>query len=316
MKIKAITKQSRYEIIYIFFRRCPRLNKRWNNIEEGDKRVKKVLDEVINNIFRSTLNETKSNTPEENINDEEVINVKQPQKKLTWTCPICKVIIQHTKNVPRHQAICPSVKEIPKEKPKAKMIATVFNCDYCEACFSLQKSLTAHEKRNHVEQFCIKHKDTLINCSQCNFKSTAEKYLKIHVKKFHMEKGTFTCDTCEKQYANRDSLRVHVKTHHISVQSGFVCEVCGCVIVTAGPEGAHTCVANSDSQVYNNNTQMYPALSPAIGCEGEWQEDWHGGGFDDSSRFPQVRQEQVNTRVLVMETRHSHAGHSQAEHSQ
>ena len=131
-----------------------------------------------------------------------------------------------------------------------------------------------------------------------------------------MEKGTFTCDTCEKQYANRDSLRVHMKTHHISVQSGFVCEVCGCVIVTAGPEGAHTCVANSDSQVYNNNTQMYPALSPAIGCEGEWQEDWHGGGFDDSSRFPQVRQEQVNTRVLVMETRHSHAGHSQAEHSQ
>ena len=318
---------------------------------DGNKVVTKVLDEVIENVIMCALNQTEEDLHKENTAEEQVTEVKQPQKKSLWTCPICFCVIQHRQNVQRHQAICSSVKAIPKEKPKQeKSLTTVFKCDYCEAHFSLQKSLIAHEKRNHIEQFCIKNKDTLFNCIQCNFKTTAEKYLRIHVRKFHMEKGNFNCETCNKQYANKDSLRVHEKTHHLSIQFNFVCEVCGCVVVTSDPGGEHTCVANSHTPVvFNNNNQVFPTPSPDMKIAkldtlqlvtGRMEQNDHNLRVWDDSQFlpeefdknqdyqnhsqfgngddwqyefgvaPLAMQEQVNNRVMVLETGHSQAGPS------
>ena len=233
-----------------FFRRCPRLNKRFLKKSEETIIVTKVIDELINNVF----NRVSISPPNDHSDDVELGNSKPNNSSSTWTCPICSVQIKHRTNVQRHQSICPSVKTVKEVKPKQNT-KTVFKCDHCEAQFSLQKSLIAHMKKNHMEQYCLKNKEILFYCSQCDFKCTAEKYLKAHHKKFHMPKGQFKCEVCGNCYANKDSLRVHMKHSHLIAKTSVVCEFCGCVIVSSSEQDqTHKCYVNNQSALNYQTT--------------------------------------------------------------
>ena len=206
---------------------------------------------------------------------DEIEKVTEPPKKKEsiWRCPICCTVIKHRQNVQRHQAVCPSANEKKVTKTKVEKIQLIFNCDYCHAAFSLQKSLKAHIKRNHLEEYCLQNESTLFKCSKCDFKTTGEKYLKTHFSKFHMQKGNFVCNICDKRYATNGSLRVHKKTH-LSVKKSYVCEYCGCVIVTSSEHDVHNCrqgvgdisgahslydtieLSNGECKLTNNNTEV------------------------------------------------------------
>ena len=223
---------------------------------EATKIVGAVLEEVIKTIFEEDdgLDMDRENSSD----DMEKVTLPSKKKELIWTCPICLTVIKHRQNIQRHQSICTSVKVKKISKPKEK-IPLIFNCEYCHATFSLQKSLKAHTKRNHLEQYCLQNESTLFKCSQCDFKTTGEKYLKTHFSKFHMQKGNFICNICDKRYATNDSLRVHKKSH-LNVKRSYVCEFCGCVIVASSEHDIHNCRQESDyfsgTLFVNNSSDM------------------------------------------------------------
>ena len=206
----------------------------------------KIINELLHAVTYKDVFIEEEPKPTENERSEVApSSSKQFDKNAVWTCSKCFVQIKQKKNVPRHQRNCLPVKvkvSTPRPRPKT---AAVFKCDLCEAQFSLQKSLTAHAKKNHIEQYCLENKETLFSCSQCNFKSIADRYLKAHVKKFHMPKGNFSCDFCKNKYANKDSLRVHVKSVHLISKWSYICEVCGCIIVPSSEEETHACLVRN-----------------------------------------------------------------------
>jgi hypothetical protein len=149
----------------------------------------------------------------------------KPSKNEVWKCPVCSKVVRHRQNIARHQNMnCRAVK-VYKVKPDQVQKQSEFNCDYCEAKYSHQTSLTAHMKRGHLNEYCLRLGQSLFSCSECDFKSSAARYLKAHIIRFHTEKGTFVCEYCEKSYANKDSLKVHQKSH-LSVKE-VICHVCG-----------------------------------------------------------------------------------------
>ena len=232
--------------------------------------VTKVLNELINNVLNLVVAEA-VNSPHNDKSDDVAGSSEQSKKKSIWICPICSVQIKHRTNVRRHQSICPSVKTVKDLKPKQK-VETVFKCDHCEAQFSLQKSLTAHMKRNHLEQYCLKNKEILFCCSQCDFKCTAEKYLKAHFNKFHLPKGQFKCDICGNYYANKDSLRVHKKHSHLVAKTSVVCEFCGCVIIpSSNQDQTHNCIVNNRSVFYQDRNPNYQTGSQHFDLNSPYQ---------------------------------------------
>ena len=222
------------------FRRCSKLNKRFLKTSDATKQVQKILGDLINDIFERDELVAAASEDESDMN-----KVRVTKKDLNWSCPICSVVIKHRQNVLRHKSTCPPVKKNQVAKPKEKM-PSVFKCNYCQATFSLQKSLKSHIKRNHLEQFCLQYEHTLFKCSACDFQTIGEKYLKTHFKKFHMDKGNLCCDICERRYSNKDSLRVHMKSH-LTIKRSFVCEVCGCIIVTSSDQDTHVCTQQTES---------------------------------------------------------------------
>lgn len=220
--------------------------------------MSKIVNELLNAIpYTGDLNEDDLRPTPENESGEVALNTsKQGDKNAVWTCSKCFVQIKQKKNIPRHQRICPPVKKVKISIPKLKT-KTIFKCELCEAQFSLQKSLTAHAKRNHTEEYCLENRETLFSCSQCNFKSIADKYLKAHVRKFHMPTGNFSCEFCNNKYANKDSLRVHVKSVHLFSKSSYVCEECGCVIVPSSQEDTHTCLVHNQVAQGRHGYQEY-----------------------------------------------------------
>ena len=205
---------------------------------EASKIVTAIVNRVIGDIF-DKLNEEKRDASEK----VGIVKGNESKDDTNWTCPICRIVIKHRQNIGRHKAICPKLNVLNVPKPKViKQPTTDFHCEYCLAKFSLQKSLKAHTRRNHLEQFCLQYQSTLFKCSDCDFQSTGDKYLKIHVKKFHSEKGNFSCDVCDKRFANKDSLRVHKRTH-LAIRRSYVCEVCGCIIVADADQDNHVCVS-------------------------------------------------------------------------
>ena len=63
------------------------------------------------------------------------------------------------------------------------------------------------------------------------------------------EKGNFSCDVCDKRFANKDSLCVHKRTH-LAIRRSYVGEVCGCIIVTDADQDNHVCVIGMGSSTW------------------------------------------------------------------
>ena len=241
------------------FRRCPRLNKRFATKSGAVVIVTQVLDSVISTVVK-LIGDFQS-TPEDE-SDEAVLVARSDETKLeVWTCSVCSVEIKHRQNILRHKAICPKLKTVKVSTPKEKTV-TILKCDHCEAHFSLQKTLTAHMKHNHMEQYLAKNAESIFCCVQCDFKTHADKYLKTHVKKFHMPKGELQCEICDMKYQNKDSLRVHEKNTHLR---SYVCETCGCVIVPTSVRDTHACELSNHSDE-NYATSRYQ-LSNVSGHE-------------------------------------------------
>ena len=188
--------------------------------------VRDIIDGLLNNIFEKR---------EEN----EIGEFAAPANSNVWKCPVCSKEVKHSQNIARHQALHCSVVKATKQKPVTRV--EEYSCDWCEFKYKHKTSLTAHEKRYHLEEYCEKNKQTLFKCTLCDFRCSVEKFLKGHMARFHVKSGSISCEFCHKKYSNKDSLRVHVRKCHESAEEPFVCDKCGSVLVSLMEIEAHTC---------------------------------------------------------------------------
>ena len=216
------------------YRQCPRLNRRFAEETDGLIIVKRILGDIINEVL-----EAETDTQEEIVELEEVEQHKKTKRNVeTWVCPICFVKVKHPQNIARHQSLnCLAVKVL-KVNPKPLPIPTEYECDFCDAKYSIKTSL----KREHLEEYCLQNKQSLFTCPVCDFKTNAERFLKGHMARYHMEEGTLTCEFCDKKYRHKDSLRVHIKKSHLVSKQSFVCHICGSVLPSKAEYDKHNCV--------------------------------------------------------------------------
>ena len=199
-----------YYITNFFNRLCPNLNKRLQNKRNGSASAKSKRD-----VPRGALG-AHIDTPQHNAEEGDVHNeVKVVKDNAVWECSRCFIIIKHRQNIARHQAMSCEAAKVPKIHPTACPRKKVYKCEHCDVKYNLKTSLTAHMKTCHLEQYCLQNGQSLFKCPVCDFISNAERFLKQHVVRYHMDKGSFTCEFCEHQYSNKDSLRVHIKKSHL-----------------------------------------------------------------------------------------------------
>ena len=196
------------------------MNKRYEKQSEEVVFVKKVIDEILIKVVTD---------PDQcETHDEKVKKSKPPVS--VWTCPLCLAEIKQKQNVQRHLNLNCSNLKVKKIKPPKQPTSppVPFKCKFCTASYPEKKTLTAHMKLFHIEQYCSENKSSIFQCTQCNFKTLALKYLRQHITRFHTEEKMFSCEMCGRKYSNKDSLRVHVKkVHVVGKLARHICEVCG-----------------------------------------------------------------------------------------
>ena len=103
-----------------------------------------------------------------------------------------------------------------------------FPCDNCDKTFMHSNNLTRHHQKMH------KGFDQYV-CKECNFTFTHPSTLKAH-RRTHSDPISWPCHECGKSYADKHSLRVHIKNLHKQdhkivaqekVTSEFTCDQCG-----------------------------------------------------------------------------------------
>ena len=81
-----------------------------------------------------------------------------------------------------------------------------FNCDQCDASYSVEKSLGNHKRFKHgdAKQFA---------CQQCVYTTSKKENLGQHVRSQH-EKVKEICKVCRKEYSDKPTLNRHVRNFH------------------------------------------------------------------------------------------------------
>lgn len=122
-----------------------------------------------------------------------------------------------------------------------------FECELCGASFFNRRSLLNHEQSHNVGEFkceqCEKvfdnvqkkqshvrivhvHGYLLNKCGYCNQKFPGYRMKAEHLKTVHgIGTGRIACQACDKSFSNKDSLRKHVKRHHL-MESRYNCTEC------------------------------------------------------------------------------------------
>uniref|UniRef100_H2Z1L6 C2H2-type domain-containing protein n=1 Tax=Ciona savignyi TaxID=51511 RepID=H2Z1L6_CIOSA len=182
------------------------------------------------------------------------------------TCEICAKSFVSRKTLSAHQKLhrftkplCTICKrEFTQESSLMRHIKNVhqhekqYICQICGKCFGQDGGLKSHMRVHHGDNECkdcnknfsdltsfrrhrrFMHHDyptRTIACKMCDKKFSTEYTLQKHVKCIHEKKISFVCETCGKNFAYKNSLRMHMAVHTKSKDSRrkkkFKCEICG-----------------------------------------------------------------------------------------
>jgi KRAB domain-containing zinc finger protein len=147
------------------------------------------------------------------------------EKERKFQCKICSVKFLKVTSLTRHL-----------NHHKLKKNAG-FKCQFCFKKFYLKAKLDRH----------LKFHAKFLRCDHCGFLFKRKQLLMAHMKKKHIaaEVCVVKCETCDKTFKSRGSLRQHQKTH----QKAFECDVCGHKFATK----AHL----KDHLVYHFNPEAF-----------------------------------------------------------
>ena len=89
---------------------------------------------------------------------------------------------------------------------------TLFECDFCDKCFSDEETLSNHVLSLHksiIEGQKCPAEDKL-RCNLCEKLFPSKNTLDIHVEREHKTLKTFQCEICNKQFGNKRILKTHL----------------------------------------------------------------------------------------------------------
>ncbi len=118
-------------------------------------------------------------------------------------CPICQRLFVSIDRMELHKAL------VHREKS--------FKCATCDKQFVSAKSLSVHQ-RLHSDEY---------KCNLCAYVTTSKLYLRQHTRKHEGVKTSFSCDICQKCFAQKSSLLRHENLHLTNKGRSFRCSICG-----------------------------------------------------------------------------------------
>ena len=97
---------------------------------------------------------------------------------------------------------------------------SLFNCDFCDKTFLVQRYLESHIKANHTN---IK----VFKCETCDQTFTFSQALQRHEETVHIKSKNNICDICGSKFTRIDNLNEHIKRAHMNDIKKFNCSFCG-----------------------------------------------------------------------------------------
>lgn len=95
-----------------------------------------------------------------------------------------------------------------------------FKCDRCEKIFNNAQKRNQHFRTVHVHEY------KLNRCGYCNEKFAGYRTKAEHLRIVHgVGSEMAKCQACEKSFCNKDSLRKHIKRHHL-MENQYSCTLC------------------------------------------------------------------------------------------
>lgn len=120
-----------------------------------------------------------------------------------YQCPHCTYASPDTYKLKRHLRIHTG------EKP--------YQCDICQARFTQSNSLKAHRLIHSGNK-------PVYQCELCPTTCGRKTDLRIHIQKLHTSDQPIKCKRCEKEFVDRYTYKLHVKTH--DGEKCFKCDLC------------------------------------------------------------------------------------------
>ena len=137
---------------------------------------------------------------------------KHCMKNKSWACPICCQVIEHKKNVKRHESSCKK-----RCEPKEKSSSRSYKCKECGLMYPSKFNLERHELLHGI----ISTKIHTCEVVDCNFSSNSLKQVKRHITLKHSTTIRIPCSKCDQQFLSRAGLLNHNRWEH-----GVNCDLC------------------------------------------------------------------------------------------
>ncbi|XP_037805303.1 PR domain zinc finger protein 15 [Lucilia sericata] len=111
-------------------------------------------------------------------------------------------------------------------------------CPHCDKSFKKKVSLEQHIAAQHLNQLQY-------GCAYCNKKYASKSTLQLHLQSH--ERKRFECTLCEKQFQRNSILKLHLKRHN---NSNVICNICKKVFSESGALARH-------SKIHEENVVQY-----------------------------------------------------------
>jgi len=107
-----------------------------------------------------------------------------------------------------------------KSKKKKNDSSTKYQCDECDKLFKSNHNLKEHMKGVHIKSFSCPYQMCKIEHKRFGHR----RYLRMHIQRFHLKLHE-TCEFCKKMFYDKNSLRKHVNEVHLQVKP-YACIMC------------------------------------------------------------------------------------------